>query len=122
MDIRMLFDFLYTSRNRRNIRHYIQRTGRRQDLKRIRIQGRKKRKGLYEGTRAVENHGTPAGQTPTPMANDKGKGKGVDPEEESRDMDSIGCPSDAFVSVPAAGVLSTFGTADATCNASSKEA
>ncbi len=68
------------------------------------------------GPRAVENHGTPAGQTPTPMANDKGKGKAVDPEEESRDMDSIGCPSDAFISVPAAGVLSTFGTADATCN------
>jgi len=74
--------------------------------------------------RAVENHGTPAGTTPTPMANDKGKGKAVEPEDvsdiiRSRDLDSTGCPSDELISVPAAGVQSTFGTADATCNEAS---
>jgi hypothetical protein len=61
-----------------------------------------------------ENHGTPAGYLHSSMAYPKGKEKAVDPDEVSQDIRShhINCPSDAFISDPAAGTESTAGAAD----------
>jgi hypothetical protein len=72
----------------------------------------------------IMDHGTPASRRPVRMAIPKGKGKEVNPGDvsdisKSHHSDLIDSRSDAFINEPHAGIHSTLGPADASCNEAS---